>query len=68
VFFEQRMEPARRQPEHFDVQVARLPAKNEVAHAATDQPRPTAGATNQLLNLAQWARERGIFDAVSRRH
>ena len=68
VFCEQRMELARRQPGNFEVQIVRLPTKHEVAYAAADQPRPAAGAANQLFNLAQWPRERGVLDAKANRH
>ena len=32
------------------------------------QPRPTAGAENQLFDLAQWPRERWVLDAKANRH
>ena len=48
---EQRMEPARRQPGNFEVQLARLLTEQEVAEAATDQPCPAAGGTNELFNV-----------------
>jgi len=52
------MELARLQPGNFEVQIARLPTKHEVAYAAADQPRPAAGTPNELFNLAQRLRER----------
>ena len=68
VFCEQRMELARRQPGNFEVQIGRLPTEHKVAYAATDQPRPAAGAANQLFNLAQWPRERRVLDAKANGH
>lgn len=62
------MELARRQPGNFEVQITRLPAEREIAHAAADQPRPAAGAANQLLDLTQLLREGRVLDAKTSRH
>ena len=62
------MELARRQPGNFEVQIMRLPTKHEVTQAAADEPRAAAGAANQLLDLAQWLRKRGVFDAKAKGH
>jgi hypothetical protein len=62
------MELARRQPGNFEVQIARLPTKHEVAYAAADQPRPAAGTPNELFNLAQRPRERWVLDAKANGH
>jgi hypothetical protein len=47
------MELPRRQPGNFEVQLARLLTKHEVAEAAADQPCPAAGRANDLFNVAQ---------------
>jgi hypothetical protein len=65
---EQRIELPRRQPGNVELQFARLLTKHEVAEAAADQPRPAAGRANDLFNVAQRLRERGIFNAKAKRH
>ena len=67
-FCGQCMELARRQPRNFKVQIARLPAEREIAHAAADQPRPAAGAVYPLLDLTHLLREGRVLDAKTSRH
>ena len=65
---EERMELARRQPGDFKVQIERLSAKHKVSYTAADQPSSTAGAANELFNVAQGIREGRILDAKANRH
>jgi hypothetical protein len=67
MFRQQRMEPAWREPEDFEVKIVGLPAKHEIPHTAADQPGATAGSANQLLNAAQRPRKRGILNAEANR-
>ena len=62
------MELAGRQPGDFEVQIAWLPTKHEVAYAAADEPRPSAGTTNELFNLTKRSRKPGSLDAKANRH
>jgi hypothetical protein len=68
VFSQQRMDWTGRQANDFDVQIPGLPTEREVADAASDQPDPSAPATNDLLNTAKRLPERGIFQAKAGRH
>jgi hypothetical protein len=62
------MEPARRQPGNFDVQIVGLPAKYEVADTTADQPHPTAGTANELFNVPQRTSECRVLDTKANRH
>jgi hypothetical protein len=45
-----------------------LTAEQEIPDAAPDEPGAPACSTNQFLDLSQWARECGVFDAEANRH
>ena len=53
---------------NLEIQIAWLQTEQQVSEAAADQPSPAADPANQLFNLSQWPRERGILDAKTNRH